>query len=245
MDFFFNIIRIKILTFKKRSKKSSFFKLESFYFVMKKIIFMIGFILLFFSGCSSSNVVFVPGMDDIYDLLDSVLGPYLDLSFASHSEKALFDGRSYMISGHVSLDIGESLYFLGCTQNKATHFEKFAISFGSSPIDIHLYEDVNVSSYGNQIYGVNLDRNKYLNLSDMNTYSNATFTNLSTTDVIFHSAAYGGNNIEGSIVFPQELILRTNTCYVFEIKNNDGNANDFTYLLVWHESINNYDYYFS
>lgn len=207
---------------------------------MKSILkLIIVALLIIVSGCSSSVMVNdgVPRTETG----DAIVGVYDDISTQTHAENSVFAGRGYLISGQTTLGVGASIYLLGCTQDKAVHFEDFILKFSATPFDVHFYEEPTITSNGTQIQGFNLDRNKRDINSSLLTYANPTFTNNGT--LIFHTAAYGGNNLVGSTDIPTEIILRINTCYLFEITNNDGNNVETTYNLIWHESENNYSIY--
>lgn len=200
---------------------------------MKKILLiLITLSLVIFSGCNNTAI-------SVWDGLlrnssgNSIINTYNDIPTSTHEQNALFDGRTYILSSHQTLGVGQSIHFLGCTQNKIVHFERFNIDVTATPVDTHFYENPTITNNGTIIYGQNLERNYIYNASLL-LYSTPSFTSNGT--LIFHSGIFGGNNINGKVIIPNELILKLNTCYLFEITNNDGNNNAMIINFIWHEA---------
>lgn len=175
------------------------------------------------------------------DNAESLVGVYNELPIETHTEHAIFEGRGYVLSGRATMSTGSSIYLQGCAQDKAIHFENFVLDLSATPFDVNFYESPTITNNGTQIYGKNTERN-FADNHSLILFYDSTFTHNGT--FIQGMSAYGGNNLIGSVGMPSEFILKINTCYLFEITNNDGNNVDITYNFLWHESENNYTYYF-
>jgi hypothetical protein len=182
------------------------------------------FILVLLSGCSQDSRIILN--ESLPINITYPLTEYNDIPTATHTQQAIFEGRAYILSGDLNFSIGQTQYFIGCTQDKDIHFENFLFSMSATPFDVHFYKNPTITNNGTLVYAENRNDNYNIN-SSLSIYLAPSITNNGT--LWFHSSVYGGNNIAGTLIFGEELILAPNNCYLFSITNNDGNNVETTF----------------
>lgn len=170
-----------------------------------------------------------------YENGNPIYGVYNDIYVAPHGSRALFGGRRFLVNNETILDTAESHYIFGCTQNKSVHFELFLAEFEATPVHLHFYEEPTISNNGTLINVINLERN-FQNIinNTMIMYDSPNVTSPGTQ--IYEVISFGDKQLSGENGIDSPIILRINTCYLFEIFNGDGNSNSITYQISWHES---------
>jgi hypothetical protein len=153
---------------------------------------------------------------------------------AEYLYQKLYNGEMYHINGNASVNTGDVVAFVGCTNNDTDiHFINFEIIASATPILIEFYESPTITSNGTLIPNTYMNRN-INNTGSLDVYGGSTITDDGT--LLFRKAILGTQNKDvGSFEEIVGWFLKYNTCYQFKITNNDGNNVDLYANFYWYE----------
>jgi len=200
---------------------------------MSKFKLFIFFILLLtFSGCTwmPIEIIFnmpVPVNNTDLTKSDGSLVILEEAHYRNHL------GDVYTLSSNFTLGVGASTSFMGCTDSAEIHFINFDIIVTNAPVEVNFYEAPTITNNGTLLTPLNMNRN-FPDNSTMLLYGNPTIT--ANGLKLFVNGILGSKNqIQSNFGQTVEWILNSETCYLFEIINNDGNNNKMVANLIYYQ----------
>lgn len=147
------------------------------------------------------------------------------------------EGTAYHFGNNFTMNTGDVVRFMGCTQNKTIHFREFLLTSDASPIFLEFFENTTFSSNGTSL---NPGHNRNRQLKSSMTSSLMLFANPTVIDDgvrMFPRAIFGQQQkVGGDLAVPIEWDLALNTCYSFKIHNLNGNNVDLVANFFWYET---------
>ena len=153
------------------------------------------------------------------------------LESISYEHHEIHDGSHYFICGHQAFSNGEIIDFTVVTPNstKLAHMI-FSVS-GSGAVSLEIHESATVDEAGSAVTAYNNNRNSS-NTSSLTIRTGDSFTDEGT--MIFRNQV-GALKESGLINRERELILKSDTTYIFRITNETTQSNDISYCGEWYE----------
>jgi len=190
---------------------------------MKKLSILLILCMFIFTGCSYNDTLqfFKTSIFDETVTIDSV-----------HQNS--YEGKTFHFGTNFTMNSGDIVYFMGCTQDKSVHFREFLLNADANPIVIQFFEAPTITNNGSSLpLGHNRNRQSSNN-STLLLFNNPTVTNEGTQ--LFIKAIQGTQQkVSGETSAPVEWILDNNTCYNFKIHNQNGNGVSLYANFFWYE----------
>lgn len=191
--------------------------------------------LILFSGCSNITVPTYPTDDEdninisINSPVDLTTGAIETIDYAHHE---IHEGSSYMISGEQILGNGATYTYIFDTNNMSGKWVHILLNVrGVGEGNAILYE--NITYVGGTPNGVKNRNRNYPNDNQLIVTEGAT---LLTSQVVVLEEHFGaGKNLGGENRNTDEIILRTNETYAYQITS-ETNSNDMSWIYNWYEN---------
>lgn len=151
------------------------------------------------------------------------------------SEVCTLDGRTFEITGQVTLLAGAFIKFLGRISDTRTSMNNYFVRVDNGPVSVHIIEAPTVTATGTPITPINRNRNSP-NTPDTSIFLTPTVSGgLEIYSSFVHEVGGGAHIQGGDAEMKGLLVFKDNTDYTFEIDNDGATTIKVSYGILWCE----------